>query len=59
MAQIKTLTDVHIGDTVTDALHPTARRLPGYKEPKPMVFSGLYPDQQQRFRGRCAKRWAS
>jgi GTP-binding protein LepA len=43
MAQIKDLGDVHIGDTVTDALRPTATALPGYKEPKPMVFSGLYP----------------
>ncbi len=43
MAQIKTLSDVHIGDTVTDALRPAAEALPGYKEPKPMVFSGLYP----------------
>src|SRR5579875_1496995 len=41
MAQIKELADVHIGDTVTDALHPTLEPLPGYKEPKPMVFSGL------------------
>jgi GTP-binding protein LepA len=43
MAQIKDLSDVHIGDTVTDASKPTAVALPGYKEPKPMVFSGLYP----------------
>src|SRR5262249_16304861 len=43
MAQIKELADVHIGDTVTDAVNPTATALPGYKEPKPMVFSGLYP----------------
>jgi GTP-binding protein LepA len=43
MAQIRTLSDVHIGDTVTDAANPTATALPGYKEPKPMVFSGLYP----------------
>ncbi|MCI0640454.1 MAG: translation elongation factor 4 [Gemmataceae bacterium] len=43
MAQIKTLSDVHIGDTVTDALYPSSEALAGYKEPKPMVFSGLYP----------------
>jgi GTP-binding protein LepA len=43
MAQIKTLSDVHIGDTVTDALRPAESALPGYKEPKPMVYSGLYP----------------
>ncbi|MCS6850934.1 MAG: translation elongation factor 4 [Gemmataceae bacterium] len=49
MAQIKTLGDVHIGDTVTDAARPTATALPGYKEPKPMVFSGLYPVNNQDF----------
>jgi GTP-binding protein LepA len=48
-AQIKTLTDVHIGDTVTDALQPASTALPGYKEPKPMVFSGLYPVNNSDF----------
>ncbi len=49
MAQIKDLADVHIGDTVTDALRPAAQALPGYKEPKPMVFSGLYPVNNNDF----------
>jgi GTP-binding protein LepA len=49
MAQIKTLGDVHIGDTVTEALRPCAEALPGYKEPKPMVFSGLYPVNNNDF----------
>jgi GTP-binding protein LepA len=49
MAQIKTLSDVHIGDTVTDALRPADEALPGYKEPKPMVFSGLYPVNNKDF----------
>jgi GTP-binding protein LepA len=49
MAQIKTLSDVHIGDTVTDALRPAETALPGYKEPKPMVFSGLYPVNNNDF----------
>src|SRR5207253_11106303 len=49
MAQIKKLEDVHIGDTVTDALRPTAEALPGYKEPKPMVYSGLYPVNNNDF----------
>jgi GTP-binding protein LepA len=49
MAQIKTLSDVHIGDTVTDALNPAEAPLPGYKEPKPMVFSGLYPVNNNEF----------
>ncbi len=49
MAQIKDLSDVHIGDTVTDALRPAETPLPGYKEPKPMVFSGLYPVNNSDF----------
>jgi GTP-binding protein LepA len=49
MAQIKNLTEVHIGDTVTDALGPAQTALPGYKEPKPMVFSGLYPVNNNDF----------
>ncbi len=49
MASIKKLADVHIGDTVTDAFTPTAEPLPGYKEPKPMVFSGLYPVENKDF----------
>jgi len=50
MAQIKTLGDVHIGDTVTEALRPTTEALAGrYKEPKPMVYSGLYPVNNNDF----------
>jgi GTP-binding protein LepA len=43
IANIKTLSDIKIGDTVTGSLNPTADAIPGYKEVKPMVFSGLYP----------------
>ncbi len=48
-AQIKNIGDVHIGDTVTDAINPTTEALTGYKEPKPMVFSGLYPTNNNDF----------
>lgn len=48
-AQVKGLEDVHIGDTVTESNRPTASALPGYKEPKPMVFSGLYPTNNDDF----------
>ena len=49
MAQIKDLGDVHIGDTVTDSSNPCAVALSGYKEPQPMVFSGLYPVNNNDF----------
>jgi GTP-binding protein LepA len=49
VAQIKTLSDVHIGDTVTEAERPATEALAGYKEPKPMVFSGLYPVNNHEF----------
>src|SRR2546429_2432139 len=49
MAQVKDLAALHIGDTVTDAFRPTETALAGYKEPKPMVFSGLYPVNNSDF----------
>jgi GTP-binding protein LepA len=48
-ANIRNLRDVRIGDTVTDAIKPTASALAGYKAPKPMVFSGLYPVDSSEF----------
>ncbi|HET7624409.1 MAG TPA: GTP-binding protein, partial [Verrucomicrobiae bacterium] len=41
-ANIKSPSDVKIGDTITDARNP-APPLPGFKEIHPMVFSGIYP----------------
>jgi GTP-binding protein LepA len=43
IAGIKTLSEVAIGDTITDPERPTAAPLPGYKEAKPVVFSSIYP----------------
>src|SRR6202043_1081403 len=42
-ANIKTVSDAKIGDTITDAESPAAEPLPGFEEIKPMVFAGLYP----------------
>jgi GTP-binding protein LepA len=49
MAQIKNIGDLNIGDTVTESANPTEAPLAGYKEPKPMVFSGLYPVNNKDF----------
>src|SRR5579872_957324 len=42
-ANIKTVSDAKIGDTITDFENPAAEPLPGFEEIKPMVFAGLYP----------------
>ncbi|MEG8947604.1 translation elongation factor 4 [Rosettibacter firmus] len=43
IAGVKELRDTKVGDTVTHAKNGAEKPLPGYKEIKPMVFSGLYP----------------
>ncbi|MBT7656844.1 MAG: elongation factor 4, partial [Phycisphaerae bacterium] len=43
VAAIKTLQDVRIGDTITLDAHPAKESLPGYEEPKQMVFCDFYP----------------
>jgi len=40
---IKDVGQARSGETVTDAVHPAAEALHGYRDPKPMVFCGLYP----------------
>ena len=40
---VKDVRQSRVGDTVTNAKVPAARPLGGYRDPKPMVFSGLYP----------------
>ncbi|MDQ6708713.1 MAG: translation elongation factor 4, partial [Acidobacteriota bacterium] len=42
-ANIKTVSDAKIGDTIIDQDNPAAEPLPGFEEIKPMVFAGLYP----------------
>jgi GTP-binding protein LepA len=46
---IKNVGDAQIGDTVTEALRPTAEPYPGFKPLKPMVFAGLYPVEGHRY----------
>ena len=42
-ASIKSVRDTKVGDTLTDALNPTVKPLPGYKHAQPMVYCGIYP----------------
>jgi GTP-binding protein LepA len=43
IANIRNPSEVKIGDTITDARHPTPEPFPGFQEIKAMVFAGLYP----------------
>ena len=48
-ASIKTVADVQIGDTITEAARPTVEPFPGFQEIKPMVFAGLYPVEANQY----------
>jgi GTP-binding protein LepA len=48
-ANIKTIADAKIGDTITETIRPTATPFPGFKELKPMVFAGLYPVEGSKY----------
>ena len=43
VAGVKVIHDAKVGDTLTEAARPTAEAFPGFKEIKPMVFSGIFP----------------
>ena len=49
IANIKDVRDARVGDTVTLAENPADEPLPGYREAKPMVFSGFYPTDPDDF----------
>ncbi|MGD8627504.1 MAG: translation elongation factor 4 [bacterium] len=49
VAGIKNIADANVGDTVAEADDESARPLPGYREIKPMVYSGLYPTDGENF----------
>ena len=42
-ASLKNVKDTRVGDTITNAEHPCAEPLPGYKKVNSMVFCGMYP----------------
>jgi GTP-binding protein LepA len=50
-ASIKRVSDAKVGETITDALGPTAEPFPGYRDAKPMVFAGLYPIEDTEYEG--------
>jgi GTP-binding protein LepA len=49
VANIKTVSDAKIGDTITETNRPAAQAFPGFKELKPMVFAGLYPVESHEY----------
>ena len=48
-ASIKSINDVEVGDTITLAKDEATEPLPGYKPMKPMVYSGIYPIEANKF----------
>lgn len=48
-ASIKVIDHVHVGDTITLKENPTKNPFPGYRPLKPVVFSGLYPTENDRY----------
>ncbi|MCB1080036.1 MAG: elongation factor 4, partial [Verrucomicrobiae bacterium] len=49
IANMKSSTEVKIGDTITDSQRPCSEPLPGFKEIQPMVFAGIYPVSSDDF----------
>jgi len=49
IAGVKELRDTKVGDTITHVKNGAEKPLPGYKEIKPMVYSGLYPTNSEDY----------
>lgn len=49
-ASIKTIKDIHVGDTVTLAENPAKKALDGYKTLNPMVYCGIYPVDNAKYK---------
>ncbi|RLE13036.1 elongation factor 4 [Candidatus Aerophobetes bacterium] len=49
IANVKNISDLRVGDTLTEKGNSTARPLPGYRQPKPVVFCGIYPAEGENF----------
>ncbi|MBR4609372.1 MAG: translation elongation factor 4, partial [Erysipelotrichaceae bacterium] len=48
-ASIKSIQDIHIGDTITSADRPCEKALPGYRKMNPMVYCGMYPTDNNKY----------
>lgn len=48
-ANIKSVRETRVGDTITSAQNPTEEALPGYRQIPPMVFSGMYPVDNSKY----------
>jgi GTP-binding protein LepA len=46
---IKNVSEVKVGDTVTNLINPATEAIEGFREVKPMVFAGLYPVDTEEF----------
>ncbi|MBN2799630.1 MAG: elongation factor 4 [Deltaproteobacteria bacterium] len=49
VASVKDIRDAKVGDTLTHALHGATAALPGFKEVKPMVYSGIFPVESKDY----------
>ncbi|CCK83931.1 Elongation factor 4 [Lactobacillus equicursoris 66c] len=48
-ANIKSVRETRVGDTITSAADPTKEALPGYRQIPPMVYSGMYPTDNRDY----------
>jgi GTP-binding protein LepA len=58
IANIKEVADARVGDTITSVNNPCDEALKGYQEPKPMIYSGIFPienDDYENLRESIAK----
>ncbi len=49
VTNLKSTREAKVGDTVTLAAHPAAHPLPGYKEVKPFVYAGIFPESNEYY----------
>lgn len=49
VGNIRSISDFTVGDTITSASNPAAEPLPGYREPKPMIYACIFPTENEDF----------